>query len=68
MMYEVIVSIENSPTSIKGWGYLIKAETEEEAVDKALEYAYKKANKPYSRYKKCSFHVRKDDVIAKPNW
>ena len=68
MMYEVMVSIKNSPNKIKGWGYLIRTDTRQSAIEKALEYAKAKAMKPYSRFKKCTFIVEDKDVIEKPNW
>lgn len=68
MMYEVMVSINNSPNKVRGWGYLIRANTRQEAIDEALEYAKAKAMKPYSRFKRCTFSVDDKKVIEKPNW
>lgn len=67
-MYDIIVTVNNSPTKVRGWGYLIDADSKEQAVAKALENAQKKADMPYSRYKRCTFTVKDDDVIAKPDW
>ncbi|NBI72177.1 hypothetical protein D3Z50_14110 [Clostridiaceae bacterium] len=68
MIYDILVTISNSPSKIRGWGYLINCGSVEEAKKKALQYAETKANKPYSRYKKCSFEVREGDVTARPDW
>lgn len=68
MMYDIMVTVNNSPTKVRGWGYLINADSKEQAVAQALENAQKKADKPYSRYKKCTFTVKEEDIIAKPDW
>ena len=68
MMYDICVSIVNSPTKVRKLGYLIEADTKDEAKEKALSYARKKASKPYSRYKKCSFEIKEKDVIERPDW
>ena len=65
MMYEVFVTINNSPTKIRKWGYLIEADSVEEASEKAIRSARAKANKPYSRYKKCSLEVKAEDKIGR---
>lgn len=53
---------------VRGLGYLINADSREQAVAQALENAQTKADKPYSRYKRCTFTVKDEDVIAKPDW
>ena len=68
MMYDIMVTIHNSPNKVRGWGYLIRSESKEQAVAQALENAQKKANAPYSRFKKCTFSVNDEDVREKPNW
>ncbi len=68
MIYDVLVSIINSPSKIRKWGYLINSDSREDAKEKALRYAREKADKPYSRYKKCSFVVKDEDIVAKPDW
>lgn len=68
MMYDIIVSIHNSPTKITGWGYLIKANSPEDAVELAFDYARRKADRRYSRYKRCTFSVEPEDVRPLPNW
>ena len=68
MMYDIIVTVNNSPTKVRGLGYLINADSREQAVAQALENAQTKAYKPYSRYKRCTFTVKDEDVIAKPEW
>lgn len=68
MMYDIMVTVNNSPTKVRGWGYLINANSKEKAVEQALENAQTKANKPYSRYKRCTFTVKDEDIIAKPDW
>lgn len=68
MMYDIIVTVNNSPTKVRGLGYLINADSREQAVAQALENAQTKADKPYSRYKRCIFTVKDEDVIAKPDW
>lgn len=68
MMYDIMVTVNNSPTKVRGWGYLINADSKENAVAQAISYARVKADKPYSRYRKCTFTVRDEDVIAKPDW
>lgn len=68
MMYDIIVTVNNSPTKVRGFGYLINADSREQAVAQALENAQTKADKPYSRYKRCTFTVKDEDVIAKPDW
>lgn len=68
MIYDIVVSIINSPTKVRGWGYLIKSDTKEEAKEKALFYAREKAYKPHSRYKKCSLEIKDEDVKEKTNW
>lgn len=47
MMYDILVTINNSPSKIRKWGYLIKSDSIEEAKKKALRYARTKADKPY---------------------
>lgn len=68
MMYDIIVTVNNSPTKVRGLGYLINADSREQAVAQALENVQTKADKPYSRYKRCTFTVKDEDVIAKPDW
>lgn len=68
MMYDIIVTVNNSQTKVRGWGYLINADSREQAVAQALENAQTKADKPYSRYKRCTFTVKDEDVIAKLDW
>lgn len=68
MMYDIIVTVNNSPTKVRGLGYLINADSREQAVAQALENAQTKADKPYSRYKRCTFTVKDEDVIAKSDW
>lgn len=68
MMYDIIVTVNNSPTKVRGLGYLINADSREQAVAQALENAQTKADKPYSRYKRCTFTVKDEDVIDKPDW
>lgn len=68
MMYDIIVTVNNSPTKVRGLGYLINADSREQAVAQALENAQTKADKPYSRYKRCTFTVKDEDVIAKQDW
>lgn len=68
MMYDIIVTVNNSPTKVRGWGYLINADSKEKAVAQAISNARVKADKPYSRYRKCTFTVKDEDVIAKPDW
>lgn len=68
MMYEVMVTIHNSPNKTVGWGYLVSADTKEDAVEEALELAKAKAMKPYSRFKRCTFSVKDKNIIEKPNW
>ena len=68
MMHDVLVTINNSPSKIRKWGYLIKSDSKEEAKRQALQYAKSNANKPYSRYRKCSFEVKEEDVTARPDW
>ena len=68
MMYDIIVTVNNSPTKVRGLGYLINADSREQAVAQALENAQTKADKPYSGYKRCTFTVKDEDVIAKPDW
>lgn len=62
MIYSVLVTILNSPTKVRKWGYLIDADTRETAKEKALTKAIAKASKSYSRYKKCSFDVKSEDI------
>lgn len=47
---------------------MINADSREQAVAQALENAQITADKPYSRYKRCTFTVKDEDVIAKPDW
>ena len=68
MIYEITVRIHNSPNKTRGWVYLVPADTKEDAIDDALGFAQAKANKKYSRFKRCTFSVEDKDVIAKPNW
>ena len=71
MMYDVLVSIINSPSKnpkVGQWGYLINSDSKEGTKETALKYARAKADKPYSRYKKCSFEVKEEDIVAKPDW
>lgn len=68
MMYDIMVTVNNSPTKVRGWGYLIKADSKEQAVAQALANAQTKADKPHSRYKRCTFTVKDEDIIAKPDW
>ena len=68
MMHEVTVTINNSPTKVRAWGYLIEAETKEDAKEIALQYVKEKVNKPYNRYKKCTFEVKKEDIVERPDW
>lgn len=68
MMYDILVTIKNSPNKTNSWGFLIKANDRQEAVDKALEYAKANAMKPYSRFKKCTFAVEDKNIIEKLNW
>jgi hypothetical protein len=68
MMYDITVTIHNSPNRIRGWGYLIEADTKEEAVEDALEFAQAKANRKYSRFKQCTFTVEEKNVRERPNW
>lgn len=68
MMYDILVTINNSPSKIRKWGYLVKSDSREEAKEKALQYAKDKANKPYSRYRKCTFEVKETDLVARPDW
>ncbi len=68
MMYEVTVTIINSPTKVIGWGNLIEADSREQAKEIALQYAKRNADKPYSRYKKCAFEVKEEDIVARPDW
>ena len=42
MVYDIVVTIYNSPNKTTGWGYLIRANTKEEAVECALKFAQKK--------------------------
>lgn len=68
MMYDVLVSIINSPSKIQKWGYLVNSDSKEDAKEAALQFARTKADKPYSRYKKCSFEIKEEDIVAKPDW
>lgn len=68
MMYNIIVTVNNSPTKVRGWGYLIDADSKEQAVAQALANAQTKADKPYSRYKRCTFIVKDEDIITKVDW
>ena len=68
MMYDIVVTIHNSPNKTTGWGYLIRANTKEEAVECALKFAQEKADKPYSRFKRCIFSVKEENIKEKPNW
>lgn len=68
MMYEVMVTIHNSPNRTREWGYLVVADTKEEAVEDALGFAKAKAMKPYSRFKRCTFSVEDKNVREKPDW
>lgn len=67
MIYDVLVTINNSPSKTKKWGYLVESDSGEEAKEKALQYAKDKANKPYSRYRKCTFEVKETDLVARPD-
>lgn len=68
MVYEVLVTIHNSPTKVRQWGYLIKADNEVTAGVEALNLAKIKAHKPHSRYKKCTFTIAQGDCKARPDW
>ena len=68
MIYDILVTIKNSPNKVTGWGYLIKADTKQEAIDRAMGYAIAKVNKPYSRFKKCTLVIEDKNVIEKPDW
>ena len=68
MMYDITVTIHNSPNKTIGWGYLIVADTKEDAVKDALGFAQAKANKPYSRFKRCTFSVKGENVRERPDW
>lgn len=68
MIYEVTVTINNSPTKVTGWGYLIKADSPVNAKLEALNRAKVKAYASHSRYKRCTFTVEDGDCIARPDW
>lgn len=68
MVYEVMVTINNSPTKVKKWGYLLKADSEINAKLEALNRAKVAASAPRSRYKRCTFTVEDSDCIARPDW
>lgn len=68
MMYDIIVTIHNSPNKTVGWGYLIDANTKEEAVEEALELAKAKASRKYSRFKRCTFSVEDNKVRERADW
>lgn len=68
MMYEVMVTINNSPTKVRKWGYLINADSSENAIIEALNNAKIKASKKWSRYKKCTFTVTQEDCKERPDW
>lgn len=68
MMYDIMVTIHNSPNRVRGWGYLVIADTREEAISDALGFAQAKANKPYSRFKRCTFSVKDENVKERPDW
>lgn len=67
MVYEVTVTIDNSPTKIKSWGYLIKSSCEVNAKIEALNRAKIEATKQHSRYKKCTFTVKSGDCVVRPD-
>lgn len=67
-IFDILVTVENSPTRVRGWGYLIEADNAEEAKKNAMEMARKKVEKPYSRYKKCGLVIKDKDVIEKKDW
>jgi hypothetical protein len=68
MVYEVMVTINDSPTKVKKWGYLLKADSEINAKLEALNRAKVAASAPRSRYKRCTFTVEDGDCIARPDW
>lgn len=68
MIYEVTVTINNSPTKVTGWGYLIKADSPVNAKLEALNRAKVKAYASHSRYKRCTFTIQDGDCIARPDW
>lgn len=68
MMYEIMVTIHNSPNKTIGWGYLVEADTKEAAIEDALGFAQAKANKKYSRFKRCTFSVEDKNVTERPDW
>lgn len=68
MVYEVTVTINDSPTKVKKWGYLLKADSEINAKLEALNRAKVQASTPRSRYKRCTFTVENGDCIARPDW
>ena len=68
MMYDIMVTIHNSPNKTIGWGYLVEADTKEDAVEDALGFAQAKANKKYSRFKRCTFSVEDKNVRERPDW
>ena len=68
MKYDIAVTIHNSPNKTIGWCYLVEADTKEEAVEFALGIAQAKANKKYSRFKRCTFSVEDKDVKERPDW
>lgn len=42
-MYEIMVTIHNSPNKTIGWGYLVSADTREDAIKDALGFAQARA-------------------------
>lgn len=68
MVYEVTVTINDSPTKVKKWVYLLKADSEINAKLEALNRAKVQASTPRSRYKRCTFTVEDVDCIARPDW
>lgn len=68
MMYEVLVTINNSPTKVRKWGYLINTDSKVNAITEALNRARIKAAQKHSRYKKCTFTVCREDCIERPDW
>ncbi len=68
MTYDILVTSNDSPSKVRKWGYLIKSVSREDAKEKALRFAKDKADKPYSRYKKCTFGVKEEDIVARLDW
>lgn len=68
MIYEIDVTINNSPTRVRKWGYIFEAESAADAIDQALNNARVKADRPHSRYRKCTFTVEPGDCRERPDW